>query len=740
MTTYDFKSDAAADLKCIVQGDKWRFSVLSEKVIRMEYSESGEFVDRKTQIVLNRRFPVPDFTVTDKGDSLQISTRYLLLTYDKKPFSSEGLQIQMMGNPWLFKTSSWFYGDEELLSRDNLGGSATTLDNAVGDTYYVDKGDESKPWGEPGEKIPISQERQRRLLEDQIEEITDGIAEVKENNGERFTIKQLEKTKKSLEARLKKLLDSPKDDVVTFEQLGVDRMFVDESDNYKNLFLYTKMRNVAGLSTTDAQKSSDMFMKCRYMDEKTGGRGNIFATGTPISNSMTELYTIQRYLQYDRLQELGMGHFDCWASRFGETVSALELAPEGTGYRMRTRFAKFFNLPELMNLFKEVADIKTADQLNLPTPEVEYHTYASKPTEIQQEMVQSLSERATRVHSGSVDPTVDNMLKITNEGRMLALDERIIDPTLPDNPNSKVNKCIKNVLEIYKATEDKNSTQLIFCDKSVPNKKEPNKFNVYDDIRKKLVEAGVPREEIAFVQEAKDDEAKEQLFAKVRAGKVRVLLGGTDNLGVGTNVQDKLIATHDLDVPWRPADLEQRMGRIVRRGNENDKVKVFRYVTKGTFDAYMWQLIENKQRFISQIMSSKIPTREAEDCDEIVLNAAEIKALAAGDPLIKEKMDVDNAYNRLKIDKGNYLKNRELMSKQVKVDLPNRIAQSESHLEAQLKNKETWQNLKKLSYARWFYIYDLFRNNIYHKDIASLLSSSAMFNIVPCSLYFFNTK
>jgi len=536
------------------------------------------------------------------------------------------------------------------------------------------------------EKIPISQERQKHLLEDQIEEITDGIAEIKENNGERFTIKQLEKTKKSLEARLKKLLDSPKDDVVTFEQLGVDRMFVDESDNYKNLFLYTKMRNVAGLSTTDVQKSSDMFMKCRYMDEKTGGRGNIFATGTPISNSMTELYTIQRYLQYDRLQELGMGHFDCWASRFGETVSALELAPEGTGYRMRTRFAKFFNLPELMNLFKEVADIKTADQLNLPTPEVEYHTYASKPTEIQQEMVQALSERATRVHSGSVDPTEDNMLKITSDGRKLGLDQRILNPMLPDEEGTKVNQCVDNILQYWRDGEDQKLTQLVFCDLSTPKGKtstekvaaktpsgaldspeihalessiplEESKerpFTIYDDIRQKLMAGGMPAEQIAFIHDADTEVKKSQLFAKVRAGEVRVLMGSTAKMGAGTNVQDRLIALHDLDCPWRPRDLTQRKGRIERQGNQNPLVHVCRYVTEGTFDSYLWQTVENKQKFISQIMTSKSPVRACDDVDETALSFAEIKALCAGDPRIKERMDLDVDVSKLKIMKADH--------------------------------------------------------------------------------------
>ena len=546
------------------------------------------------------------------------------------------------------------------------------------------------------ERIPITPERRIALQEERIGEYEEMLDELRGDDASKYTIKQVETMLKRAKARLEKAQDEvekKKDDMpIYFEDLGIDRLYVDEAHNFKNIHVATKMNNVAGIGTSDSVRANDLMDKCKYINEKTNYKGLVFATGTPVSNSMTELYIMQKYLQPQVLKEAGINSFDDWAATFGEAVTGFELKPEGKGFMEKTRFSRFFNLPELMAIVKMSADIKTADMLDLDVPDCEMVVDQIEPTETQSDLVNHLAVRAETIRQGGIDPSVDNMLKITNEGRMLALDERIIDPTLPDNPNSKVNKCIKNVLEIYKATEDKKSTQLIFCDKSVPNKKEPNKFNVYDDIRNKLVEAGVPREEIAFVQEAKDDEAKEQLFAKVRAGKVRVLLGGTDNLGVGTNVQDKLIATHDLDVPWRPADLEQRMGRIVRRGNKNKKVKVFRYVTKGTFDAYMWQLIENKQRFISQIMSSKIPTREAEDCDEVVLNAAEIKALAAGDPLIKEKMDVDNAYNRLKIDKGTYLKNRELMSKQVKVDLPNRIAQSESHLEAQLKNKETWQN------------------------------------------------
>ena len=530
------------------------------------------------------------------------------------------------------------------------------------------------------EKIPISKERQERLLSEQIDEITAGIDEVERSNGERFTVKQLERTRKSLEARLEKLqAEGRKDDVVTFEQLGVDRMFVDEAHNYKNLFLYTKMRNVAGLSTTDAQKSSDMFAKCRYMDEITGNRGVIFATGTPVSNSMTELYTMQRYLQYDRLQELGMTHFDCWASRFGETVTALELAPEGTGYRARTRFSKFFNLPELMNLFKEVADIKTADQLHLPTPQVEYHNVVAHPTEIQKEMVQALSERASQVHSGSVDPKVDNMLKITSDGRKLGLDQRLINQMLPDEPGTKVNQCVDNILRIWRDGEADKLTQLVFCDISTPQAKPAKKvakaldnptlhaledavplpepepaFTVYEDIRQKLIAQGMPAEQIAFIHEANTEVRKKELFSKVRTGQVRVLLGSTAKMGAGTNVQDRLIALHDLDCPWRPGDLAQRKGRIERQGNQNETVHVFRYVTEGTFDAYLWQTVENKQKFISQIMTSKSPVRSCDDVDETALSFAEIKALCAGDPRIKERMDLDVDVSRLKLLKADH--------------------------------------------------------------------------------------
>ena len=535
------------------------------------------------------------------------------------------------------------------------------------------------------ERIPISPERQERLLHQQIEEITDGIQDTKLAGGNSFTIKSLERTKKGLEARLKKLQASDrKDDVIYFEQLGVDRMFVDESDNYKNLFLYTKMRNVAGLSTTDAQKSSDMFSKCRYMDELTGGRGVVFATGTPVSNSMTELYTIQRYLQHDRLQEMGMGHFDCWASRFGETTTALELAPEGIGYRARTRFAKFFNLPELMNLFKEVADIKTADQLHLPTPEVAYHTIATKPTQIQQDMVKALSERASKVHSGAVSPDVDNMLKITSDGRKLGLDQRIINPMLPDEETTKVNQCVANILQYWRDGEEEKLTQLVFCDISTPKttpsqraaKASPGTldspeihalesaipleessdtpFTVYEDVRQKLIDAGMPPEQIAFIHDANTEVKKRELFAKVRSGQVRVLMGSTAKMGAGTNVQDRLVALHDLDCPWRPRDLTQRKGRIERQGNQNKLVHVCRYVTEGTFDAYLWQTVENKQKFISQIMTSKSPVRSCEDVDATALSFAEIKALCAGDPRIKERMDLDIEVSKLKIMKADH--------------------------------------------------------------------------------------
>ena len=536
------------------------------------------------------------------------------------------------------------------------------------------------------EKIPISKERQEHLLQEQIYEIEDGIRELRAANAERFTIKSLERTKRGLELRLQKLQAADrKDDVVTFEQLGIDRLYVDEAHSYKNLFLYTKMRNVAGLSTSDAQKSSDMLLKCRYIDEITDGKGVVFATGTPVSNSMTELFTMMRYLQHDLLQQKGLAHFDCWASTFGETTTAIELAPEGTGYRARTRFAKFYNLPELMSMFKIAADIKTADQLHLPRPEAVYHTEVSQPTAIQKEMVQMLSERAAKVHSGTVDPSNDNMLKITSDGRKLGLDQRIINPDLPDDPSSKVNRCVDNIFRIWQDGQADKLTQLVFCDLSTPKiaaAKRAEKpaggaldnpelhaletqlasdgitsdapFSVYDDIRGKLVALGIPREQIAYIHEANTEVRKKELFAKVRSGQVRVLMGSTFKMGAGMNVQDRLVALHDLDCPWRPGDLEQRGGRIIRQGNRNKEVHIYRYVTEGTFDAYLWQTIENKQRFISQIMTSKSPVRSCEDIDETALSYAEIKALCAGDERIKEKMDLDVDVARLRLMRASH--------------------------------------------------------------------------------------
>lgn len=503
------------------------------------------------------------------------------------------------------------------------------------------------------EKIPLSRERQIVMLEDQIADITFSIEEAAHQAGQNYTIKQLEKTKKSLQARMKKLNDQTrKDDVVTFEQLGVDRLFVDESHSFKNLFLYTKMRNVAGISQTDAQKSSDMFMKCRYMDELTGGRGITFATGTPVSNSMTELYTIMRYLQYDTLMRMGMGHFDSWAATFGETVTAIELSPEGTGYRAKTRFARFFNLPEVISIFKEAADIQTSDMLNLPVPEAEFINEVLKPSEEQQEMVSAFSERAEEVRAGLVNPTVDNMLKITNDGRKCALDQRLLNELLPDAEKSKVNTCVENAFQVWDEGKADRTTQLIFCDLSTP--KGDGTFNVYDDVRNKLVARGIPKEEIAFIHEYNTETKKADLFAKVRAGQVRILMGSTPKLGAGTNVQDRLIALHHLDCPWKPSDLEQQEGRILRQGNQNDKVKIFRYVTENTFDAYMWQILENKQKFISQIMTSKSPVRACEDVDDTALSYAEIKALATGNPYIKEKMDLDVQVSKLKLLKANH--------------------------------------------------------------------------------------
>ncbi len=526
------------------------------------------------------------------------------------------------------------------------------------------------------EKIPISQERQERLLREQIDEIAAGIEEMERENGERFTIKRMEATRKSLEARLEKLkADEKKDDVVTFEELGVDRLFVDEAHAFKNGFLATKMRNVAGIATSESQKSTDMFLKCRYMDELTGGRGVIFATGTPVSNSMTELYTMQRYLQYGTLEKIGLIHFDAWASTFGETVTAIELAPEGTGYRARTRFAKFFNLPELMAMFKEVADIKTADQLHLPVPNAHYETMAVKPSVYQEEMVEALSERASKVHSGAVDPKEDNMLRITSDGRKLGLDQRLMNPLLPDEPGSKVNACMENILRIYKEGDAQKLTQLVFCDLSTPHG--DGSFNVYDDIRDKLVASGIPREEIQFIHDADTEIKKKDLFAKVRSGQVRILFGSTQKLGAGTNVQDRLIALHDLDAPWRPGDLEQRAGRIVRQGNMNPDVHIYRYVTEKSFDSYLWQTIENKQRFISQIMSSKSPVRACDDVDETALSYAEIKALCAGDPRIKEKMDLDIEVAKLRLMKADYQSNQFKLEDQILKQYPEEIRQAQ---------------------------------------------------------------
>ena len=538
------------------------------------------------------------------------------------------------------------------------------------------------------EKIPMSIERQRAILEQQLEEITGGIAELKRNRGENFSIKQLEKSKKSIKQKLDKLNDqTKKDDVVTFEELGVDRLFVDESHYYKNLYLYTKMRNVGGIAQTEAQKSSDLFMKCRYLDEITGGRGTVFATGTPISNSMVELYTIQRYLQYNTLVKNGLQHFDAWASTFGETITAVELTPEGTGYRAKTRFAKFYNLPELMAMFKEVADIKTADMLNLPVPEAKYHNVAVKPSEMQKEMVTSLAERAEQVRGGGVDSSVDNMLKITNDGRKLALDQRMLNDMLPDFEGSKINACVDNIYRIWKENADKKSAQLVFCDLSTP--KNDGTFSVYNDIRKKLIERGIPESEVKFIHEADTDMKKKELFQKTRKGEVRVLLGSTQKMGAGTNVQDKLIALHDVDCPWRPSDLEQRSGRIVRQGNENPQVDIYRYVTEQTFDAYLYQLVEGKQKFASQIMTSKSPVRSAEDIDETALSYAEIKMLATGNPYIKEKMDLDIQVQKLKMLKSNFLSEKYGLEDKVIKFYPQQIAYLKSRVEGLTKDVET---------------------------------------------------
>ncbi len=531
------------------------------------------------------------------------------------------------------------------------------------------------------ERIPLSFERQERMIQEQIQEIQNAIAELKYSNGERFTVKQMEKTRKNLEAKLEKLRAADrKDDVITFEQLGVDRLFVDESHNFKNLFLYTKMRNVAGLSTSEAQKSSDMFGKCRYMDELTGGRGVVFATGTPVSNSMTELYTVMRYLQYSTLQQKQLTHFDCWASTFGETTTAIELAPEGTGYRARTRFAKFFNLPELMNMFKEVADIKTSDQLHLPVPEATFETVVAKPSKLQKEMVQSLSERAARVHSGIVDASEDNMLCITNDGRKIGLDVRLMNPLLPDDPSSKLNACVRNVLQIWEEGKDQKLTQLLFCDLSTP--KNDGSFNVYEDIKAKLLAAGVPENEIEFIHNADTEAKKAALFSKVRSGDVRILLGSTQKMGAGTNVQDRLVAVHHLDVGWKPSDMTQRNGRIIRQGNQNKQVYVYNYVTKGTFDAYLWQTLENKQRFISQIMTSKSPVRSCEDVDEQALSYAEIKALCAGNPLIKEKMDLDVQVAKLRVLKADHQSQNFRLQDKLLTKFPAEIQEMNAHIAA----------------------------------------------------------
>ena len=529
------------------------------------------------------------------------------------------------------------------------------------------------------EKIPMSVERQRAILEQQLQELTDGIIDLKKNRGENFSVKQLEKSKKAVKLKLQKLNDqSRKDDVVTFEELGVDRLFIDESHYYKNLYLYTKMRNVGGIAQTEAQKSSDLFMKCRYLDELTGGRGTVFATGTPISNSMVELYTIQRYLQYNTLVKNNLQHFDSWASTFGETVTAVELTPEGTGYRAKTRFAKFYNLPELMAMFKEVADIKTADMLALPVPEAHFHNVAVKPSEMQKEMVASLAERAEKVRSGGVDSSVDNMLKITNDGRKLALDQRMLNDMLPDYEGSKINACVNNIYRIWEETTDKKSAQLVFCDLSTP--KNDGTFSVYNDIRKKLIERGIPESEVRFIHEADTDVKKKELFQKTRKGEVRVLLGSTQKMGAGTNVQDRLIALHDVDCPWRPADLEQRSGRIIRQGNSNPEVNIYRYVTEQTFDAYLYQLVEGKQKFASQIMTSKSPVRSAEDIDETALSYAEIKMLATGNPYIKEKMDLDIQVQKLKLLKSNFLSEKYALEDKIIKYYPQRITSLENRI------------------------------------------------------------
>lgn len=522
------------------------------------------------------------------------------------------------------------------------------------------------------EKIPMSAERQEVLLRRQIDTIIAGIEEAKRAKAERYTVKQLERTKHALEVRLAKLNDqSRKDSLVTFEELGVDRIFVDESHYFKNLFLATKMRNVGGIAQTEAQKSSDLFMKCQYLDEITGGRGAVFATGTPISNSMVEMYTIQRYLQYRMLEEMNMLHFDDWAAAFGETITAIELSPEGSGYRAKTRFAKFYNLPELMSVFKQAADIQTADMLKLPVPKANFHTEVIKPSELQQEMIAGLAERAEAIRKGGVDPKVDNMLRITNDGRKLALDMRLINPLSPDDENGKIAVCARNVFRIWENTKETLGAQLVFCDLSTP--KDDGSFNVYDDLKRKLMDKGVPEEEIAYIHDANTEVRKKELFAKVRSGQVRVLMGSTQKMGAGTNVQDRLVALHDVDCPWRPSDLAQRLGRIVRQGNRNAEVDIFRYVTENTFDAYLYQLVENKQKFIAQIMTSKSPVRVADDIDETALSYSEIKALATGNPLIIEKCNLDMEVSKLNVLKASHLNQRYALEEMVLKRYPQQI-------------------------------------------------------------------
>lgn len=530
------------------------------------------------------------------------------------------------------------------------------------------------------ERIPLSVERQQYMLEQQKNEIMEGIAELKANRGKRFSVKQLERSKKQVQAKLDSLNDqSRKDDVVTFEELGIDRLFIDEAHYYKNLAAFTKMRNVGGISQTEAQKSSDLYMKCRYLDELTGGRGVVFATGMPLSNTMVEMYTMQKYLQYETLKRNDLIHFDSWASTFGETVTAIELAPEGTGYRAKTRFAKFYNLPELMTMFKEVADVQTADMLDLPVPRANYHTIALKPSEMQKEMVDGLAKRAEKVRSGRVNVSEDNMLVITNDGRKLALDQRLMNEMLPESDTGKVAVCAENVFSIWQRTTDKRSTQMVFCDLSTPHN--DGHFNVYDAVRDKLIAMGIPEEEIAYIHSAGTEAKKKELFGKVRSGQVRVLIGSTQKMGAGTNVQQKLIALHHMDCPWRPADLQQREGRIIRQGNENPEVEIYTYVTENTFDSYLYQMVESKQKFIGQIMTSKSPVRSAEDIDETALSYAEIKELCSGNPEIKEKIDLDVAVAKLKLLKANHLSQRYALEDQIIREFPNKISALEQKIE-----------------------------------------------------------